>query len=743
MKTPVANCHQPDLPAAKDLGLMGARLAVTILIAVALTARPLLAQPVGWPTPVMPPTPTPGGAGSGQTSGTPTAPCTSGTGGAFDLWLLDSTAIEIALAWEKVANATGYTVLRCDQTFSTDLPATVNAYGDTGLAANARDRFSFSERHLDVNQSYSYQVVAHTAQGDLRSNRLETAQLLSPSTPRPRGIAGDLWADVVLGKPNFGESAAGSLRKDHASSPGGVLVDRSARPARVYVGDASHNRILGFDHIGHCSNYTACNTATLAGCCTEDADCPGATCMLDYPNLQPTTVLGQPSENAGACNGDSTGQFYPDRKPATDSSLCLIPSSPPQISISEVVHAAMMATDSAGNLYVADTYNNRVLKYALAANQPLPPTLAATRVWGQASLDSNFCNNPTNAAYPCNLCNRGAAAASNNTLCLQNDRHAGVAIDDEGSLWVADRGNRRVLRFPCQDHPDPGVGRCNVDISLTADVVLQGFSNPIDIAFDRYSKILYVSDVGTPSRIFAFPKRRCSGNPTQSCTSTSDCTATGTGPCTTDFSTGQPGREIPIPLPSDPQNPNCRPDPPLPSCPAGTTYDRTKLCDVQPLEIEVDSVPDPSGKYNLWLRYEREDCVEQIDVQTGTPAHTLGEGTVPSLNGRFKGVSLDSFGNLFLIDGRNGVFRLPRTAIDAPTGAAVELFGKSGSATHSAHRRAPPPAGGGTVRKVGVRNRRYRRLSGRGRRAERPDPARQARSAHHRRRLPTVDLEQL
>jgi sugar lactone lactonase YvrE len=81
--------------------------------------------------------------------------------------------------------------------------------------------------------------------------------------------------------------------------------------------------------------------------------------------------------------------------------------------------------DAAGNLYVADTNNNRVLEY----DTPLTGDKIADRVFGQAgSFTSNACNlaNPTAS-----------------TLCLPTD----VALDAAGNLYVVDANNNRVLEY--------------------------------------------------------------------------------------------------------------------------------------------------------------------------------------------------------------------------------------------------------------------------------------------------------
>ena len=143
-----------------------------------------------------------------------------------------------------------------------------------------------------------------------------------------------------------------------------------------------------------------------------------------------------------------------------------------------------MTVDQQGNLYVPDIFNNRVLKY----NDPFATDSIADEVWGQADFTENEPN-------------RGKVVAAGNTLNFSGHR-AGVALDAEGNLWVADSGNNRVLRFP--KNAQTGV------IAKDADLVLgqpdfsahgeHGFNRtlaqmwyPIDVEFDSQGR-LYVCD---------------------------------------------------------------------------------------------------------------------------------------------------------------------------------------------------------------------------------------------------------
>src|SRR5262249_13183634 len=84
-----------------------------------------------------------------------------------------------------------------------------------------------------------------------------------------------------------------------------------------------------------------------------------------------------------------------------------------------------LATDAAGNLYIADSNNNKVRKIAAGAGNTIT-TIAGT---GQAGLAGN-----------------GMPATS-----AQLNFPAGISFDPAGNLFIADRLNYRVQRVAASD----------------------------------------------------------------------------------------------------------------------------------------------------------------------------------------------------------------------------------------------------------------------------------------------------
>ncbi len=255
----------------------------------------------------------------------------------------------------------------------------------------------------------------------------------APSSPFPptapvRGIAADFWADVVLGQTDFTEITPNEVVPYKLFNPGGVAVDRSVSPGRAYVWDAGNSRILGID---------------LAKCYARAGACPA------------DLVIGQPSASeASGCNRDGGFQSYPVLAKAGSETLCGLA----QTTRNPILDRAFvtMAVNAEGDLFVPDSYNHRVLKF----ENPFETDTIADSVWGQTDFTASLCNEGSPSLPTArSLCFYGPTNRPGSGMF-----GAGVELDVDGNLWVADAGNNRVLRFPL----DPRTG----EISKTADIVL-------------------------------------------------------------------------------------------------------------------------------------------------------------------------------------------------------------------------------------------------------------------------------
>ncbi|MCZ2154655.1 MAG: hypothetical protein LC114_12270 [Bryobacterales bacterium] len=172
--------------------------------------------------------------------------------------------------------------------------------------------------------------------------------------------------------------------------PMGIATDPAS--GAVYVADTFNHRVLGF------ANYLAFENGAAA-----------------------SLVLGQSdfiSTNAG---GPSVGRA------------------------DAFTYPTGLAVDSSGNLYVADTGNHRVLRFA-------KPTLSWPGEGARQQPDLVIGQTNLNTVAP----NQGGPASASslnfpsaaNVQSTTSPARVGLAFDGSGNLWVTDFGNNRVLRFP-------------------------------------------------------------------------------------------------------------------------------------------------------------------------------------------------------------------------------------------------------------------------------------------------------
>jgi len=251
----------------------------------------------------------------------------------------------------------------------------------------------------------------------------------------------------VLGDPNFIGTASSPLAFDtfgpnwvegrELNGPGGVALDTSVSPPILYIADTGNNRVLGYRY----------STQTTAGSVAD-------------------IVIGQVDLYANQAQNPAQG--------GREAGL----SSP-----------TGLAVDSSGNLYVADTGNNRVLRFPqpfLPANSNQFPTL----VIGQKSL----------ATSTANLSGISASSLGTNGNGLGR---TGIAFDPSGNLWVADTGNNRALRFPASvlsagtNFPaaDTVIGQAvfTTNTAVATRTSLTGLGGPNGISLDSAGN-LYVTD---------------------------------------------------------------------------------------------------------------------------------------------------------------------------------------------------------------------------------------------------------
>src|SRR5690242_11177201 len=232
-----------------------------------------------------------------------------------------------------------------------------------------------------------------------------------------------LSAYRALGQTDLRQNGVNMVGAGTLSSPQGVAVDRDGH---LYVADTFNHRVLAW--------------ASVTGFQNGDSA---------------TIVLGQPSPRQSNPYGIGPKGF----------------SFPMSLSVDP----------STGNLYVADFGNSRVLRF------PKPfanlTGVEPDAVYGQPDFATHSANSSGVTAHTIN-------------------QPRGVSVDGQGNLWVADTGNNRILRFPAAvldaTNPDADFALGQPDLhsasaNHNAAVSASGFNQPAGLAFDSQNS-LYVAD---------------------------------------------------------------------------------------------------------------------------------------------------------------------------------------------------------------------------------------------------------
>ncbi len=244
--------------------------------------------------------------------------------------------------------------------------------------------------------------------------------------------SGSAVADLVLGQDDFDANADGT-GADEMYNPVGVFVDASDN---LWVADYRNNRVLKFPNA---SNLTDGDPASVV-IGWPDFSTPELGTAIDR-FFRPRAVFVDAGDRlwvadernsrvlrfdgAGAIgNGASAVQVL--GQPNFDGDFA---PNPP--TASSMFYPSALFVDANGDLYVSDNTNDRLLIFHNAVSKTV--TKSADRVLGAPNFTTT---------------NPGATATAR-TLA----RPHGIAMDDDGNLWIVD-GNR-VLRYAPVQAPSP------------------------------------------------------------------------------------------------------------------------------------------------------------------------------------------------------------------------------------------------------------------------------------------------
>ncbi|HNI25135.1 MAG TPA: hypothetical protein PLJ29_02165, partial [Leptospiraceae bacterium] len=261
----------------------------------------------------------------------------------------------------------------------------------------------------------SKSVIALVTQIGLTAGRMtRTCSIIGSGSTKATRVYGQ------AGSFTTGTANNGGISADSLNAPAVVTVDSGGN---LYVAEASNNRVLFFPSgstaatrvYGQNGNFSA-NTADNGGISANSLNLPQGLAVDSIGNLYITEtsnsrILYYPSGSTTAT------KVY-----GQNGSFSSNTANNGGISANSLNNPVAIALDAGGNLYAADSQNNRILYYPSGST-------TATKVYGQPDFFSSTINNG------------GISAASlNNPL--------GVAVDSVGNLYIGDMDNNRALYYP-------------------------------------------------------------------------------------------------------------------------------------------------------------------------------------------------------------------------------------------------------------------------------------------------------
>lgn len=360
---------------------------------------------------------------------------------------------------------------------------TVPDHASADLVLGQSDFTSNQSGSADVSQNFPTGIAMDPTTGKIFVADTENHRVLRYASPD--SLANGAAAEIVLGQDGFENEISPSTSSQGMNNPAGVFIDHLGR---LWVADHDNARVLRFSNASSLTSHAAADR------------------VYGQPDFTSSTFSVTAS---GMINPTAVWVDKADRLWVADEACCRvlrfddISNKPSGAAAEGVLGQADFTTGSQGSgatgldrpmsiaisrsgaLFVACNRGHRVLRFNNAAT--LANGAAANAVLGQVDFDgstsglsSTNMNNPRGLAiakddtlWVCDTDNsrilrfekastRASGAAANGVLGqpdfgtanygttaqVMTYPEGSMLVDDDGDLWVPDRFNSRVLRFP-------------------------------------------------------------------------------------------------------------------------------------------------------------------------------------------------------------------------------------------------------------------------------------------------------
>lgn len=284
-------------------------------------------------------------------------------------------------------------------------------------------------------------------------------------------------ATLVIGHDDF--DTGGTIHDNATSSvlysPDGMAFDKSGN---LWIADTGFNRLLEFS-----SPFTNVEKATLV---LGQDDFVSTSPALSAIGLdQPYGITFDNNGNMWVADTNNN-RIVEYRTPFTNGETVSLVIGYPSFdkgvyptTAGSLAAPYGLAFDKSGNLWAVDYYNNRILEYVT----PFKNQMNASLVIGQSDLTSN----------------------SDGTTANRLNLPSAIAFDEKGNLWATDSLNNRVLEFSYPFSTDQSatlvIGQENFTTNFLG-VTEDSMNTPYGIIFDK-SGNLWVTD-GNNARVLEY-----------------------------------------------------------------------------------------------------------------------------------------------------------------------------------------------------------------------------------------------
>lgn len=279
-------------------------------------------------------------------------------------------------------------------------------------------------------------------------------------------LASGAAAEAVIGQSSFTGSGSGTTRST-LNTPLGICLDSQGR---LWVAEVNNHRVLMFEDAANLAN--GADASLVIGQSDFVSNGPGGG-MGQFQH--PSAVFIDAADNLWVCDYLNHRVLkFPDASTLTNGASATVEIGGYGTSASGLYHPIGVLVDPGDRLWIVEQTNNRVVRFENAGQ--LTTGASASGVLGQTGFTSGSQNGgATGMRVP-----------------------SGLAMDAEGTLWVADHWNNRILGFRDAATKENGaaaeqvIGQPDFN-SASAGTSAGGFNRPLGLAFDDSGR-LWVAD---------------------------------------------------------------------------------------------------------------------------------------------------------------------------------------------------------------------------------------------------------